>query len=149
MKYKPVGMLLLAVAGMMLAGCSSTKVHYLSESRYRPTKSAEIVEREPDRPYQTIAIIEGKSPKFSDGKLVYERMRIKARRIGAHAILPFEYHSTDLPPNVVRPAMPPHPGQKPGAEIVPGLHRQPREWAKAFAIRYTDQTDDSLGQSPE
>jgi len=130
----------LAVMIILLSGCGSMKVHYLTENRYKATRSAEILQREPERPYIMIAILEGRSPKFRDGAFVFEKLRNKARRIGAHAIMPFEYFATPDTPVVSERPQPQGIGRN-GRGSRPDLFdlpKQPREWGKAYAIRYTD-----------
>lgn len=123
----------------LLQGCASTKVYYESEERYKPTRSVEILPISPKQPYIVIATLEARSPAYENGEFVFEKMREKARRIGAHAIIPFEYHT--IPVNSSAPLKPNYtPPRKPGkVHSYPGIfQRQPKSWAKALAIRYLE-----------
>ncbi|MDX1586299.1 MAG: hypothetical protein R3222_06125 [Balneolaceae bacterium] len=118
--------------------CSSTKVYYASEDRYKPTRSVEILSQAPKQPYVVIATLEARAPAYENGEFVFEKMRSKARKIGAHAIIPFEYHnipnysSAPLKPNYTPPRKP---GEVHTSRI---LQRQPKSWGKALAIRYLE-----------
>lgn len=132
-------LILMILALTLLQGCASTKVYYSSDERYKPTRSVEILSQSPKQPYVVIATLEARSPAYENGEFVFEKMRTKARKIGAHAIIPFEYHtipnfsSAPLKPNYTPP-------RKPGeVDTSPRIiQRQPKSWGKALAIRYLD-----------
>lgn len=122
-----------------ILGCSTTKVYYMDENKYKPTGSVDILYKEPGRSYYVIAIMEAKAPKYDNGNFVYEKMRVKAQKIGAHAIIPIshvtlpEYTSTPI-----RPVL--HTGRKSGeSELnMKGFWRAPEVWAQAYAVRYSE-----------
>ncbi|NGP75758.1 hypothetical protein G3570_03885 [Balneolaceae bacterium YR4-1] len=129
-----------AVILSLLQGCGSTKVHYTVEKRYKPTRSVEILTGTPERSHIVIATLEASSPSYDNGEFVFEKMRNKAQRIGAHAILPIEYQS--IPNYSSAPLNPTYlPPPKPGKlNPSPRIFRQPpKSWGKALAIRYLDE----------
>lgn len=141
---KSIKSILFALALLLISGCITTKVHYLGEEKYKPTRSVELLDRRPDRLYVEIAILEDKAPYYVDGQFVFDKMKNKARKIGAHAIIPIEYHSVPQVQTTRVGLTHPHP-RKPGNRRVPHrvIRRVPKVWAKAIAIRYLRKEDKS------
>ncbi|HKL19603.1 MAG TPA: hypothetical protein VJ905_11565 [Halalkalibaculum sp.] len=133
--------IILLFALFLCYGCSSTKVYHTGEERYKPTRSVEILTHTPQRAYIVIATLEATSPAYANGEFVFEKMRNRAQRIGAHAIIPMEYHT--VPGHSTVPLKPSYtPPGRPGKANVPRsiirIRKQPKSWAKALAIRYTE-----------
>lgn len=139
MTYSALRILFLAVALASMIGCSSTKVYFMDEDRYRPTRSVDILYKPSGKPYFIIAILEAKAPKYDTGHFVYEKMRKKAQKIGAHAIIPISH--VTIPEYTSRPIRPVlHTGRKSGKSRLntKGFWRAPEVWASAYAVRYTE-----------
>lgn len=132
------GALFIAIL-FLLSGCASTKVHFIGEERYKPSRAVEILTSRPDRAYLEIALIEAKAPKYADGNFVFEKMRSKAQKIGADALITFDYD--EIPELMPSRESPVTVGpRKPGTVDILSqqLSRQPKVWATALAIRYVE-----------
>lgn len=132
------GALIFAIL-FLFNGCASTKVHFIGEERYKPSRAVEILKSRPDRAYLEIALIEAKAPKYADGNFVFEKMRSKAQKIGANALIPFDYDEIPelIPSRESRITVG---TRKPGTVDIlsQNLSRQPKVWEKALAIRYVE-----------
>lgn len=129
--------ILFLLAFFLSYACASTKVYYESDERYKPTRSVEILQYTPKQAYIVIATLEASSPTYENGNFVFEKMRNKAQRIGAHAIIPVEFYS--IPDYSSAPFKPAYiPPRKPGKVNIPIgiIRKQPKSWGKALAIRY-------------
>lgn len=129
--------ILTATVLLLIYGCSSTKVHYEADIKYKPTRSVDILDRKPRKPYIVIATLEASAPRYDNGQFVFEKMRQKAQKIGAHAIVPIEFH--EIPENTSVSVEPDYrPPDKPGRINIPtGAYlKQPKVWGKAIAIRF-------------
>jgi len=133
------GALFIAILFLFI-GCASTKVHFIGEERYKPSPEVVILETRPERPYLEIAVIEAKAPKYADGNFVFEKMRSKAQKIGADALLPFDYDEAPEPLTSRESPITYGPRRPNTVDILTKhLGRQPKVWAKALAIRYVDE----------
>lgn len=129
---------------LILYGCATTKVHYFGKEKYKPTRSVELLDHRPKRLYVEIAILEDKAPHYVDGQFVFEKMKNKAQKIGAHAIIPIEYHSIPQVQTTRIGSTYPHP-IRPGQRTTPRrvFRMVPKVWAKAIAIRYLTENEQS------
>lgn len=129
--------IIIATSLLLIYGCSSTKVYYEADKKYKPTRSVEILDSKPRKPYIVIATLEASAPKYDNGQFVFEKMRQKAQKIGAHAIVPIEFR--EIPEHTSVTVEPDYrPPEKPGRiDISKGVYlKQPKIWGKALAIRF-------------
>lgn len=136
--------ILIATTLLLIYGCSSTKVHYVADKKYKPTRSVDILDQEPREPYIVIATLEASAPRYDNGQFVFEKMRQKAQKIGAHAIVPIEFH--EIPENTSVSVEPDYrPPEEPGRiNISSGSYlKQPKVWGKAIAIRFLESEKES------
>ena len=84
-KYVPISVLLY----LLLINCASANVNLIDSSKkYEPTESVLLLFEEPRRAYKVIAVIEGNGSQYNNESQVLKSIRKKARKIGAHAIIP-------------------------------------------------------------
>jgi len=87
-----IAMMALA-AGVLAAGCSTTKVKYLTEERYSPTPAEEKISlyvNEVERPHVKIAYVQSTGAANKETETVREQLRDlreKAREAGADAVV--------------------------------------------------------------
>jgi len=76
---------------ILITGCATTNVVLLDETKkYPPTKSVQILNSIPNRPYEVIAQLETRESVGQSLPNLLESMREKAKFVGADAIIPIE-----------------------------------------------------------
>lgn len=76
---------------MIASGCVTTNVDLTDpEASYQSTSEVELLFEEPSRPYKVIALIEGNGSTRRKQSLVFDKILKKAKKIGAHAIIPID-----------------------------------------------------------
>lgn len=80
------------------SGCVSTSAVMMNSSQtYRPTDNVAILFEAPERDYDIIAIVEGNGSVFNNYSQVLKKIQEKAKKIGAHAIIPITTESQYVP----------------------------------------------------
>ena len=89
---------------LMVCGCvATTAVMMNSSAKYPPTDSVEILFEVPkDRNCKMIGIIEGNGTQFNNSSDVLKKVQEKARKIGAHAVVPLTTDNQYVADSVVR-----------------------------------------------
>ncbi len=101
MPKKPYTVALL-FALILLSACVNTDAVLLDPSQtYQPTESVQILFVEPTEPYEIIAIVEGNGSIFNNQSQVLKKIRKKAQKIGAHAIILLSTDSEYVAPTTV------------------------------------------------
>ena len=101
---------LIAVVGLLLAGCAATtSVVLLDPSKqYAPSASVEILLKAPQRDYIEIAKLESSGLIGEPEPKVLEDARLRAQEIGADAIIVVESTSVLQPPVIIQEPWPPY-----------------------------------------
>lgn len=123
---------------LLISRCSSTKVHYETDKKYKPNRSFDIPDRKPRKPYIVIATLEVGAPRYNDGQFVFEKIRQKAQKIGEHAMAPIEHR--EIPEHTPVTDEPDYrlPGKPESINNSTEAYlKQPKVWGKANALRFT------------
>ncbi len=89
--------LALLLAVLFLSSCATTTtsaVMFESGESYPPTKNVQILIQEPIQPFKQIALLEARGMLNTPIPDLLESMRKKAAAIGADAVIPIQYEST-------------------------------------------------------
>ena len=92
------------IVSLMVCGCvATTAVMINSSSKYPPTDNVEILFDVPtDRDCKMIGIIEGNGTQFNNYSAVLKKVQEKARKIGAHAVVPLKTDNQYVADSIVR-----------------------------------------------
>ena len=101
---------LIAIVVLLVAGCAATTSLVLLDpsKQYSPSPSVEILLKAPQRAYVEIAKLESRGMAGEPETALLEDARVRAREIGADAIIVIDSSSVYQPPVIIHDPWPPY-----------------------------------------
>lgn len=93
---------ILMITSIWLLNCASANVNLIDPSKkYESAENVILLFEEPQRAYDVIAIIEGNGSQYQNDSQVIKAIRKKAKKIGAHAIIPISNEKEYVAPATI------------------------------------------------